>query len=714
MQRLIDISKSLTLFFLFLTTFLFAFADRIILPVWLQVAGKLHPLILHLPIGIIVLTGLLVLLRSQFESEQFKKLITYSLLITALTAAVTVFFGLLLSLDGGYSPDSLQQHKVSGLLIGWLSYLALIFYQSSFEQKALKHGVIAMLFALLIFVGHTGAELTHGENFVFAPLQNSKPDIDIENAPLYQLAVMPILEKKCFTCHNESKTKGKLLMTVADKFKKGGESGLAFIAGNPDSSRMIQYIHLPVEHDHHMPPVGKSQLTEFEISLLEAWIKSGADFTKKLAEFSLPDTFVNLANQAIKLKLQPEKVEYNFESVSAATLENLNTPFRTIFPVYAKSPALEVNFFVSEHFKIEALKELNEINKQIVTLNLSKMPVTDDDLKLLSGFENLEVLNLNFTKLTGLGIANLKSCINLKSISLAGTKVTSESLLPLLTLQNLNSIYIWNTSITDTQKNDLEKGYPKIDFFFTQFKDESLIALSKPNLVNEGIIQKEDKIEIKHNMPGVTIRYTIDGTQPDSVNSIIYQQPIAIKETVKLKAIACKAGWYCSPILESSLYLKGVKPEQVKLLTSPHKKYPGTGAISLTDGIKGYIEEFKSPDWLGFIDSDFETLFDYGKNPPAFNKVVVSYGDNMGQSIFPPSEIQVWGSNQNSFKLLATQKLQEPKGYNPTNVSFIAASWEKSTYNTYKIVVKPNGKLPQWHGAKGQKGWFFVDEVFFY
>jgi uncharacterized membrane protein/Leucine-rich repeat (LRR) protein len=714
MKRLIDISKSITLFFLFLTTFLFAFADRIVLPVWLQVAGKLHPLILHLPIGITVLILILVLLRSQFESEQFKKLITYSLLITTLTSSITVFFGLLLSLDGEYGFDALQRHKVSGLIIGWLSYVALIFYQSSFKKKALKHGIISVFFVLLIFVGHTGAELTHGENFVLSPLQAAEPTLNSENASGYQLAVMPILEKKCFSCHNESKTKGKLLMTVADKFKKGGESGLAFIAGNPDSSRMIQYIHLPLKDDDHMPPAGKTQLTEFEITLLEAWIKSGADFTKKLAEFSLPDTFVTLANQAIKSKLQPEKVEYNFESVSTATLKNLNTPFRTIFPVYAKSPALEVNFFVSDYFKIEALKELTEINKQIVTVNLSKMPVTDDDLKVFSDFENLEVLNLNFTKLTGPGIANLKSCKNLKSVSLAGTKITSESLLPLLTIPSLNSVYIWNTSITDTQKTDLEKKYPKVNFLLNQFKDESMIALSRPNLINEGILEKEDKIELKHNMLGVTIRYTIDGTQPDSVTGLIYKQPIAINESIKLKAIACKSGWYCSPLFESSVYLAGVKPEQVKLLKSTHKKYPGTGAISLTDGVKGYIEEFKSPDWLGFIDTDFEASFDFGKNATALNKVVVSYGDYMSQGIFPPTELQIWGGTQGNFKLLATQKLPAPKAYNPLNVSFITASWQKSIYNTYKVIVKPNGKVPEWHGARGQKGWLFVDEVLFY
>ena len=714
MQRLINVSKNFALFILFLSTFLFAFSDRIVLPVWLQVAGRLHPLILHLPIGIIVLTGILVLLRSQFEAEQFKKLITYSLLITALTASITVLFGLLLSLNGDYTADSLQQHKISGLIIGWLSYFALVLYQSSFDLKMLKHSIILGLFLLLIFVGHTGAVLTHGENFVFEPLQDSEPVPDNENTPLYELAIMPVLEKKCFACHNESKAKGKLIMASVDKFKRGGENGLAFISGNPDSSRMIQYIHLPLEHDDHMPPDGKAQLTQFEISLLEAWIKSGADFTKKLAEFSLTDTLVSLANRAIESKSPSVEAEYNFKSASASVLEKLNTPFRTVVPLHIKSPALKADFFVSEYFKVEALKELNQINEQLVGLNLSKMPVVDDDLKLLADFKNLETLNLNFTNLTGAGISNLAKCENLISISLVGTKVTSESLKPLLTLPNLNTLYLWNTRISDTEKNKLQQAYPKINFLNTQFKDESMVALSIPNLVNEGVVNTDDKIELKHTMPGVTIRYTTDGTKPDSVNAKIYEQPFSINETVKLKAIACKTGWYCSPIFESSIYLKGTKPEHVKLLTSPHQKYPGSGAISLTDGTKGVIEEFKSPDWLGYTDTDFEAVFDYGSKAPTLSKVVVSYGDHMSQYIFPPVEIQVWGGSQNNFKLLATQKIPVAKAYNLPLVNFVTVSWERAVYNTYKVIVKPNSKLPEWHGGKGQKGWVFVDEVLFY
>ncbi|MBX2894529.1 MAG: chitobiase/beta-hexosaminidase C-terminal domain-containing protein [Cyclobacteriaceae bacterium] len=704
--------KSLTLFILFLTTFLFAFESRIELPVWLQVTGRLHPLLLHVPIGIIVLAVLLLLLRAQFKSKQFVLLLTYLLLFITLSAAFTALFGLLLAIGGDYGANNLEQHKVSGLILAWLSYIVLWFYQSSSEIVTLKHAGIVLLLGVVVFVGHTGAGITHGENFIWEPLQKSQPELDPQSVSLYQLAVMPVLDKKCFSCHNEKKSKGKLIMTVAAKFKQGGESGAAFIPGNPDSSRMIQFIHLPPKHDDHMPPYGKPQLTQPEIQLLKAWIKSGADFDKKISEYKPNDTLVLLASQNTSFNVAPA---YTFKAASADVIEKLNTPFRTVFPLHMNSPALKAEFFVKEYFEIKALEELRQIEDQLVSLSLSKMPVTDTDLKLLSGFSNLEILNLNSTTIDGSGLEKLASCKNLKSISLSGTKVTSETLKSILTLPQLKTVYIWNTAIDTSGKAELEKTYPHITFVHNLFTDESTLALSKPILVNEGILKATDKIELKHTMPEVTIRYTLDGTQPDSISGLLYEEPITIVETVKLKAIACKPGWFCSPLFEASIYQEGYKPLQAELLAPADKQYRGEGATSLTDGRKGFVDIFKEPAWLGFRDNNFEAGFDFGAKPPGLTKVVLSYGDNLGAYIFPPTEIQVWGGNsKDNLKLLMTQKFSEPKGYRTPHMSFVTINWETSNYTYYKIIAKPISKLPLWHGGKGQKGWFFVDEVFFY
>jgi hypothetical protein len=39
---------------------------------------------------------------------------------------------------------------------------------------------------------------------------------------------------------------------------------------------------------------------------------------------------------------------------------------------------------------------------------------------------------------------------------------------------------------------------------------------------------------------------------------------------------------------------------------------------------------------------------------------------------------------------------------------------EKQKYKYIEIEAFPVSVLPKWHPGKGEKGWVFVDEVFFY
>ena len=93
--------------------------------------------------------------------------------------------------------------------------------------------------------------------------------------------------------------------------------------------------------------------------------------------------------------------QYNFNAVSSEVVAELNTPFRSVFPLYQNSPAIQADFFLKDNFQAKSLEELKSVANQLVVLNLSKMPVTDKDLEIISSFRNLEILNLNFTTYSG-------------------------------------------------------------------------------------------------------------------------------------------------------------------------------------------------------------------------------------------------------------------------------------------------------------------------
>src|SRR6185295_18728115 len=86
--------------------FLLLFENRIQLPGWLQVAGRMHPMILHFPIVLTVLYVLyIIFLRSKLSPASIAIQIgEWLLLLAAFTAALTAIMGLFLSREEGYDP----------------------------------------------------------------------------------------------------------------------------------------------------------------------------------------------------------------------------------------------------------------------------------------------------------------------------------------------------------------------------------------------------------------------------------------------------------------------------------------------------------------------------------------------------------------------------------------------------------------------------------
>jgi hypothetical protein len=70
-------------------------------------------------------------------------------------------------------------------------------------------------------------------------------------------AAMQLLKNRCFSCHNEEKAKGGLVMTAHEKLLKGGDGGAALVPGEPEKSPLIT--SLAADADPHMPP--KKQLS---------------------------------------------------------------------------------------------------------------------------------------------------------------------------------------------------------------------------------------------------------------------------------------------------------------------------------------------------------------------------------------------------------------------------------------------------------------------
>jgi len=104
----------------------------------------------------------------------------------------------------------------------------------------------------------------------------SAPASTSEGVEFFESKVRPIFAEHCYSCHSEKaqKLKGSLRLDTPEVLLKGGSSGPAFVAGQPDSSLLIKAVRY-ADPDLQMPPKNK-KLADDQIATLEAWVKMGA------------------------------------------------------------------------------------------------------------------------------------------------------------------------------------------------------------------------------------------------------------------------------------------------------------------------------------------------------------------------------------------------------------------------------------------------------
>ncbi|ARS38446.1 cytochrome C [Sphingobacteriaceae bacterium GW460-11-11-14-LB5] len=697
--------------------FLLVFGNRIAVPYWLQPLGRMHPMVLHFPIVILLLAMLLEFFRfkdTYAKEKLYHDFTSWLLLAGTLFSAVTVIMGLFLSKEEGYSGNILQWHKWTGVSIVFITTFIYYCRNAAWYKLPVARGGAVLTILSVILAGHYGAALTHGDNFVLEPVSSpaESAKVPLEQAKVFEDVVMPIFSQKCLSCHNIEKAKGNLIMDNAQAILKGGKTGKLFVPGKPELSLLIERIHLPLDEKKHMPPRGKSQLTEKEIQLLKLWVKNNAEMKKKVVDLPATDSLRLLATTFLAPVETPEE-KFEFAAADESTVKKLNNNYRNVYSLAKESPALAVNIYNKSVYKPSVLKELSEVKKQIISLNLSGMPVSDDDLKIISGFENLRKLNLNFTNITGTGLKHLVILPHLNALSLSGTKVSYNLVKQVLNMGGLRQLTLWNTGLSEAEVSQLQKINKNLTVV-TGFKDDGKhpVKLNKPRLNTDITVFKDAiTLQMKHLINGVKIRYTTDGTEPDSLKSPIYNKEIVLSGNTTIKAKAYKAGWYGSDVLVANFYRSTYKPDSISFLLPANEKYRAGGAKVLIDNQLGDYD-FNLGKWIAFRENNMEAML-YFKQPVTLQSITLHVMKQIQPYIFPPTDVEVWGgATQNKLHLLGRLRPDIPKKMEEREFIKIEAKFKSQRISCLKIVAKNLKKLPEWHPAKGQPAWLFVDELF--
>ncbi|WP_298485238.1 FN3 associated domain-containing protein [uncultured Maribacter sp.] len=703
MKKLESISSNLLFLFHCFLVMLLIFENSVSIPYWLQPLGRMHPLILHFPIAFIVLLVILSFLKKQIDSKSFQKINRFLVLFTSFTTVIATIMGLFLSLES--TPTELMTlHKWIGVVVSFL-----IYFLTFIKKETLYKTVLYIGFICVLFTGHFGAGLTHGANFITEPLAKVESIEINENTPIFIGFVKPILDAKCVSCHNAEKQKGDLDMTSFEKMMLGGKKGKLWISKNPEESSLLKRAHLPIEHEKHMPPEGKKQLTSEEIKLLSAWINQGANEKITLTDLPANDALGVLIKSRLKTIDNKKKLAYTFDFADKKDIEALENPFRTVIQKSPSSPAIDVVIHGRQTFKQEFITDLSKIKKQIVSLNLSYLPIDKNSINFISSLHNLEDLLLNFTNVNTEDLEAIKTCSNLKNLGLSGTQVDANIAPILKHLPKLNNVFIWNTSISEDDIKILKSEFTTINFETGFISLGDTLQLTPPILVSKKtILDKEEFIELGHKIQNVEIRYTTDGSKPDST-STLYKRPLKIDFANKkpIKTIAYKKNWLASEIKDYSFSDKGYTPEKFELIHQGlNSEFIGEAKTILIDHIKGGKYANSSPFWATFSEKNYlNAVADFGANPPDIKKVIFSYGMRNNQKKESLALLEIWaGENKNNLSLIKHIK----KNHNKIIVEKggqrqITLEIPKSKNRYYKIVGIPHKKEK-----------LYVDQVFFY
>ena len=202
---------------------------------------------------------------------------------------------------------------------------------------------------------------------------------------------------------------------------------------------------------------------------------------------------------------------------------------------------------------------------------------------------------------------------------------------------------------------------------------------------------------------GKDIRYTLDSSEPN-MNSKIYENPIAITESVIIKAAVFNEKEKLGSTFSETINLHKAVGKKITINVEPHKAYSGNGAASLINGISGSNKRHGDNEWLGFWGDDLEITIDLGE-PTEINSIKTRFHNGQGQWIYAPKYIRLGFDNHG-----AITKAELPKTDDLiTNLNIKLEDPEKTRYIHFKI---PNyGIISDGKQGAGNKAWTFIDEI---
>lgn len=422
----------------------------------LSFLGRLHPLIVHLPIGFLLLAAVFYFFGNKEKHAFLQKALPITLFLSAISSVAAALFGWFLANEGSYDDQTLFLHRWMGIGVAVLATTAWIL---TIQSKKIPVWLIGAMVILLTVTGHLGGALTHGADYLIQPFKGeikkeertfpARPDSIIA----YTHLVQPILEEKCYSCHNDTKQNGGLNLSTWEGLQKGGDGGKV-LKNEAWESELFHRVTLPQSSKKFMPPKGEP-LTFGEITILKWWMQQGAKREVSIVEMDTNEEIKQTLLHDYQLDITPKSfVEiFEIEALDNAILSELDEAGWQLSELAQTNNLLDVG--VKAGSERPNISDLIKASQHVTWLNLEDSELTNEDLKTIAQLPNLSRLRLQNNPISDEGLAHLTSLKNLESLNLYGTAITDAGLEYLKQMPALKRVYLWQTQVTEEGKKAL-------------------------------------------------------------------------------------------------------------------------------------------------------------------------------------------------------------------------------------------------------------------
>jgi hexosaminidase len=253
----------------------------------------------------------------------------------------------------------------------------------------------------------------------------------------------------------------------------------------------------------------------------------------------------------------------------------------------------------------------------------------------------------------------------------------------------------WNSFINRMEHHQLDLENQGINFSKSAYQANIHVAMDSSK--NQLLVQINNELN-KH-----TIRYSTDGTDPES-SSKLYDGPFLLKEKAQIKAATFRNGRRYSQISLKSFNKNKATGKKIIYTHKYNPSYTAGGNAGLVNGLSG-SKDFHDGFWQGFQKHDLNVTIDLGLSE-TIRSISTNFYHNPGSWIYLPYQVSFLISEDG--ETFSEIKNFENITLDTNGIQSYSNKFKPQNARYIKIIGKNIGTRP---GRPNEEAWIFIDEI---